>query len=150
MNQKKEVKMPEKQYRNEKEEKQEKEEKTRDEKDEKSQDEKWKNDPLGRVIFGLIVIAVGILLFLATQDMISWEIWWAYLLLALGGIFLFEALIRSIMPAHRRPVSGKVIAGLVLITVGASNIYGLGTWWPLIIIGVGVVILFNALFRIRK
>jgi type IV secretory pathway VirB2 component (pilin) len=54
------------------------------------------------------------------------------------------------MPAYRRPVFGKLIAGLVLIAIGASNIYGLGEWWPLIIIGVGVVILFNALFRIRK
>jgi Ca2+/Na+ antiporter len=142
--------MPEQKYRNEKEEKQEKEEKTRDEKNEKSQDEKWKNDPLGRVIFGLIVIAVGILLFFANQEKITWDDWWKYLLLALGGIFLLEALIRSIMPAHRRPVFGKVIAGLVLIAVGFSNLYGFGTWWPLIIIGVGVVILFNALFRIRR
>jgi len=142
--------MPEPQSRNEKEEKQEKDEKARDEKDEKSQEEKWRHDPLGRVIFGLIVIAVGVSFFLASQDKIAWEDWWAYFVLALGGIFLLEALLRSIMPAHRRPVFGKVIAGLVLIAVGASNIYGFGTWWPLIIIGAGVMILFSALFRIRK
>jgi Ca2+/Na+ antiporter len=142
--------MPEKQYRSEKEEKQEKEEKTRDEKDEKSQDEKWQNDPFGRVIFGLIVIAVGVLFLFASQGKIEWHDWWAYLLLTLGGIFIFEVLVRSVVPAYRRPVFGKLIAGLVLIAIGASNIYGLGEWWPLIIIGVGVVILFNALFRIRK
>ncbi len=139
--------MPEQRYRNEKEEKQEKDEKARDE---KSQEEKWRHDPLGRVIFGLIVIAVGILFLLASQEIIPWEDWWAYLLLSLGCIFLFEVLLRSIMPAHRRPVSGKLIAGLVLIAIGASNIYGLGTWWPLIIIGVGVFILFGALLRVRK
>jgi Ca2+/Na+ antiporter len=142
--------MPEQKYRNEKEEKQEKDEKARDEKDEKSQEEKWRRDPLGRVIFGLIVIAVGVMLFLATQDKISWDDWWAYFLLALGGIFIFEVLIRSIMPAYRRPVFGKLIAGVVLIAVGAFNIYGLVSWWPVIIIGVGVFILFSALFRIRK
>jgi Ca2+/Na+ antiporter len=142
--------MPEQRYRNEKEEKQEKDEKARDEKDEKSQEEKWRRDPLGRVIFGLIVIAVGILCLFASQGKIAWEDWWAYFLLALGGIFLFEVLIRSIMPAYRRPVFGKLIAGLVLIAIGAFNIYGLFSWWPLIVIGVGVFILFSALFRVRK
>ena len=124
--------------------------KARDEKDEKSQEEKWRRDPFGRVIFGLIVIAVGILLLLASQEIIAWDIWWAYLLLALGGIFVFEALIRSLMPAYRRPVSGKLIAGIVLIAIGAFNIYGLVSWWPLIIIGVGVIILFSGFFRVRK
>jgi hypothetical protein len=81
---------------------------------------------------------------------IAWEDWWAYLLLALGGIFIFEVLLRSIMPAYRRPVYGKLIAGLVLIAIGASNIYGFVSWWPLIIIGVGVFILFSALLRPRK
>jgi Ca2+/Na+ antiporter len=142
--------MPEQKYRSEKEEKQEKDEKTRHEKNEKSQDEKWRHDPLGRVISGLIVIAVGAMFLLATQDKIAWEDWWAYFLLALGGIFIFEVLIRSIMPAYRRPVFGKLIAGLVLIAIGASNIYGLVSWWPLIIIGVGVIILFGGLFRVRK
>jgi cation transport ATPase len=139
--------MPEKQYRSEKE---EKDEKARDEKDEKSQDEKWQRDPLGRVITGLIVIAAGLMFLLATQEKIAWEDWWAYFLLALGGIFIFEVLVRSIMPAYRRPVFGKLIAGIILIAIGASNIYGLVSWWPLIIIGVGVFILFSGLFRVRK
>lgn len=142
--------MPERQYRNEKKEKQEKDEKARDEKDEKSQDEKWQRDPFGRVIFGLIVIAVGVMFLLATRDKIAWEDWWAYFLLTLGGIFIFEVLVRTVMSAYRRPVFGKLIAGLVLIAIGASNIYGLVSWWPLIIIGVGVFILFSGFFRIRK
>ena len=138
--------MPEERYRNEKEEKQEK---GRDEKDEKGKDEKWRRDPLSGAIFGLIIIAVGVLLLLASQDIIDWIDWWAYLLLVLGGIFLFEVLLRSMMPAYRRPVFGRLIAGLVLIAIGASNIFGMVSWWPLIIIGVGVLILFNALFRKR-
>jgi Ca2+/Na+ antiporter len=142
--------MPEQRYRHEKEEKQEKDEKGRDEKDEKGMEEKWQRDPLSRVIFGLIVIAVGILFLLASQEKIAWEDWWAYLLLVLGGIFIFEVLLRSIMPAYRRPIYGRLIVGLVLVAIGASNIYGLASWWPLIIIGAGVFILFSALFRPRK
>ncbi len=142
--------MPEQRYRSEKEEKQEKDEKGRDEKEGKGMEEKWRNDPLSGVIFGLIVITLGVLFLLASQDKIAWEDWWAYFLLALGGIFILEVLLRSIMPAYRRPIFGKLIAGVVLIAIGASNIYGLGSWWPLIIIGVGVVIFFNAIFRSRK
>ncbi|MDH4217350.1 MAG: hypothetical protein OEY18_01355 [Candidatus Aminicenantes bacterium] len=142
--------MPEQRYRHEKEEKQEKDEKGRDEKEEKEMEEKWRRDPLSRVIFGLIVITVGVLFLLASQDKIAWEDWWAYLLLILGGIFIFEVLLRSIIPAYRRPVLGRLIAGLVLIAIGASNIYGLVSWWPLIIIAVGVFILFSAFFRHRK
>ncbi len=142
--------MPEQRYRHEKEEKQEKDEKGRDEKEEKGTEEKWRRDPLSRVIFGLIVITVGVLFLLASQEKIAWEDWWAYLLLVLGGIFIFEALLRSVMPAYRRPVFGRLIAGLVLIAIGASNIYGFVSWWPLIIIGVGVIILFSAFFRPRK
>jgi cation transport ATPase len=142
--------MPEQRYRHEKEEKQEKDEKGRDEKEQGGMEEKWRRDPLSRVISGLIVITIGVLFLLASQEKIAWEDWWAYLLLALGGIFIFEVLLRSIMPAYRRPVYGKLIAGLVLIAIGASNIYGFVSWWPLIIIGVGVFILFSALLRPRK
>jgi cation transport ATPase len=142
--------MPERQYRNEKEEKREKDEQTRHEKEEKAKGEKWRHDPLSGVMAGLIVISVGILFLLASQAKIDWSNWWAYFLLALGGIFILEVLLRSIMPAIRRPVFGKLIAGVVLIAIGASNIYGLVSWWPLLIIGVGVLILFNALFRFRR
>lgn len=128
--------MPE-EYRNEKEEKQEK-------------DEKHRRDPLGGAIFGLIVIAVGVLFLLASQDKIDWGDWWAYLLTAIGCIFIIEVILRSIMPAFRRPVFGKLLAGLILIAIGASNIYGWGSWWPLIVIGAGILILFNALFRQKK
>ena len=142
--------MPEPKYRSEKEEKLEKEEKGRDEKDQGSMEEKWRRDPLSGVVFGLIVIAVGVLFLLASQDKIDWGNWWAYLLMAIGGIFIFEVVLRSIMPAYRRPVFGKLLSGVILIAIGASNIYSLGSWWPLIIIGAGVLILFNALFRHKK
>jgi Ca2+/Na+ antiporter len=142
--------MSEQRQRQEKQEKQEKDEKGREEKAEKGTEEKWRRDPLSRIIFGLIVITVGILFLLASQDKIAWEDWWAYLLMSLGGIFILEVLLRSTMPAYRRPVFGRLIAGLVLIAIGAFNIYGLVSWWPLIIIGAGALILFSAFFRQRK
>jgi cation transport ATPase len=142
--------MPEQRYRSEKEEKEEKEEKGREEKEEKGKEEKWRRDPLSGVVFGLIVIAVGVLFLLASQETIDWDDWWAYLLLTIGAIFIFEVVLRSIMPAYRKPISGRLIAGIILLAIGAANIYSVASWWPLIIIGGGVFILFNALFRSRK
>jgi len=120
------------------------------EKDEKHWEEKHKKDPLSGVVGGLIVILLGVLFLLATMDYIDWSIWWAYLLMGIGGIFIIEVIIRTASPAYRRPITGKLIAGFVLIAIGAANIYGLEHWWPLIIIAVGIIIIFSALWRGKK
>ena len=65
--------MPEQGHRHEKEEKQEKDEKGRDEKEGKGMEEKWRRDPLSRVIFGLIVITVGVLFLLASEDIVFFQ-----------------------------------------------------------------------------
>jgi cation transport ATPase len=142
--------MPEQEHGHGRPEKQEKDEKGWDEKEEKGRDEKRRRDPISRVTSGLILIGIGILFLLTTQDKIAWADWWAYLLLVLGGIFIFEVLLRSFTPAYRRHVFGRLIAGVVLVIIGAAHLYGFVTWWPLIIIGVGAVILLSALFGRRK
>jgi uncharacterized membrane protein YhhN len=92
----------------------------------------------------------GTFLFLATQGYIKWEDWWAYFLLGLGVVFIAEALARQAVPEYRRPILGRLIAGLVLICIGASNIYGLREWWPLIIVVVGILLLAYGWQRLRK
>jgi hypothetical protein len=139
--------MPEERYRHEKDEKEEKNEKGRDEKDQGGMEEKWRRDPISGIFTGLIVIGLGIMFLLASRDVIGWGEWWMYMLLVVGGVFILEALIRSFIPAYRRPIMGRVIVGLILIAVGFSNIYDIGTWWPLIIIVVGVVIIISVFFR---
>jgi type IV secretory pathway VirB2 component (pilin) len=49
------------------------------------------------------------------------------------------------MPEYRRPVGGKLVAAVILLSIGASNIYGLEDWWPLLIIVAGIVIIFYGL-----
>lgn len=139
--------MPEERYRHEKD---EKDEKDHHEKGDGGMEEKWRRDPLSGIFFGLIVVGVGIIFLLASQGRIDWADWWAYLLIIIGAVFIIEVLIRSIMPAYRRPVFGKLLAGLVLIAIGAANAYGIGQWWPYIIIAVGVAILLYAIARIMK
>jgi peptidoglycan/LPS O-acetylase OafA/YrhL len=110
-------------------------------------EEKWRRDPLSGIFFGLAVIAVGIILLLASQGNIDWSDFWAYIFVVIGCIFIIEALLRSVMPVYRKPVFGKLLAGAILIAIGASNIYDIGTWWPLMIIAVGVVIILSVFFR---
>ena len=129
------------------EEKPEHKERKRGEKEDEGLQEKWRRDPISGLSFGLILILLGVTFFLAAQDLISWDDWWKYFIIGLGVIFLIEVLVRYVKPAYRRPVFGRLIAGLILIAVGVAFIGGLGNWWPLILIVVGLAILFNFWFR---
>jgi hypothetical protein len=99
---------------------------------------------------GLVLIVLGVLLFAATRDWISWDIWWKYFLIGLGVVFLIDAGVHYLIPDYRHVVSGKVIPGVILIFVGIAFIYGFDQWWPLVLIGAGVVILISLLFRRRN
>jgi hypothetical protein len=105
---------------------------------------KWHKDPLGGIIFGSIVILAGVLLFIDHQYYLEGG-WFWWLLAGIGVIFLIEAMIRYAMPEFRRPIGGKLVAAVILLALGASNIYGLEDWWPLLIIFAGVVIIFYGL-----
>jgi len=127
------------------EEKPERRESRRDEKRDEGTEEKWRRDPISGVVFGLIVLALGVLLFLAARHVITWDDWWKYFLIGIGVVFLIEVLIRRVSPAYRRPVFGRFVAGLVLICVGVASIGGFGSWWPLIIVAIAVAILVRLL-----
>ena len=100
------------------------------------------HDQMGRAFFGLIIIWLGILLFLENQDFFHYSEWWAYFLLGIGVIFYFEAIIRMIRPELHKNYVGKIIAGTILIAIGAGNIYELENWWPLILVAAGALIIF--------
>ena len=125
-------------------------EKEHDEKEEEHMEEKWRRDPFSALFFGLIVISAGVFLLLAARGIIEWGDWWAYLFLAMGCILIIDAFARYAVPAHRRPIFGKVFFGLILICIGGSNIYGLEEWWTLILIIVGVLIIVYGMTRTRK
>jgi hypothetical protein len=95
---------------------------------------KTKQDFHPKLTGGLILILLGILFLLAEMERISWADWWAYFLAGLGGIF-------------RSGISGRLIAGLILVIIGGSYLIGFTEWWPLILIAVGVVILASAFLK---
>jgi hypothetical protein len=107
--------------------------------------EKWHKDPLGGVVFGLILIVVaGIYLF---RGYLPSEPWWGWAAIGVGCVFLLEALARSVRPEYRRPTLGRAVWAVILIALGVGFIYGFEDFWPIVIIAVGIVIL---LYYIRQ
>ena len=123
----------------------ERRERRSDEKGGERMEEKWRRDPISGIAFGLIVLALGVVLTLAARNVISWADWWKYFLIGIGVAFLIEVSIRRLKPAYRRPMFGRFVAGLVLICLGVALVGGFGTWWPLIIVAIAVAILVRLL-----
>ena len=133
-----------------------------DEKEEKGRggrgtEEKWARDPLGTAIGALILIWLGVTMFLANlgtfEEWIRWDNFWAWFLLGIGGIFILEVLIRLAVPGYRRPIGGRLIAGVILLIIGASFSFlpfDIGKLWPFIFIAIGLAVLLGGLFRPRR
>lgn len=101
-------------------------------------------EPFPGLTGGLILLLLGILFLMVTLDFLSWRDWWAWFLAGLGLILIVDAAIRSRHPRYRRNVTGKIIAGLVLIIIGASRFFGMVSWWPLILIVLGLYLIFSS------
>ena len=129
------------------------EEKQHEKMDEKTWEEKGRSDPLSRVVWAFILIWIGVVLLASNLgvfsslpvlgDMSVWAIGAA----GAGLIILGEVVIRLFVPAYSGPVIGSLIFALILLGVALDDVVGWAIIWPVIVIGVGVVILFRALFR---
>lgn len=107
-------------------------------------------DRTSAVLGGVIIILVGVLLFLASWGILSWDTWWQYLILGIGIILLIDSVIRYPQQGSAGFRFGRLIAAIVLIGVGAAFLLGSVAWWPLIIVVVGVVVVVVALLRPRQ
>jgi len=129
--------------------------------DEKSYEEKYRRDPLGAIIWAVILIWVGIVLLAENMGYIEqlglslnfadlpFEVpfvgnSWSLIFLGIAFILLVEVVIRLIIPDYRRPLMGTVI--FLILCIGLA----FGSWnliWPLILIAVGASILLRGVFR---
>ena len=132
-------------------EKQEKEEK-QEEKEEKNWEEKWRRDPLGGAVWAGILIWAGLVLlaenlgFLASFEKLEA---WTIILIGAGLILLAEVVVRLLVPAYRRAVTGTLILGVVLIAVGLGDLLTWDLTGPVILIAIGAVILIRVLMGQR-
>jgi len=128
--------------------------------EEKSAEEKGRRDPLGTLIWALILIWVGLVLLAETAGLLEavrlglarlpFDITvvsptvWTLIFGGIGVLLLVEVVVRLSVPAYRRSVVGTVI--------GAGITFGLalGAWWligPVILIAVGLAMLLRGVSR---
>jgi len=133
-------------------------ERTTEEKFDEKGDEKWgekgggARDPLGALVGGLVLIMIGIGLFAWMQGwIVSWTMGLGLFFWGLAAIFFLEILARLLMPSYRRGIGGRLISVLVLALIGAGFMgmeflgYDIWTFWPVILIAVGIVVLLGAI-----
>lgn len=136
--------MSERQY-NEKEEKQGKQE----EKEEKTWDEKWRRDPLSAAVWACILIWAGLVLLAENlRLLVRFERLdtWAIIFIGAGLIVLLEVVVRLVVPAYRRPVTGTFVFGAVLLAIGLGDLIGWGVVWALVLIAIGAMVLLRGFF----
>jgi uncharacterized membrane protein len=129
--------------------------------DEKNYDEKYRRDPLGAIVWALILIWVGLVLLAQNQGYLEqWGVRlkfadlpfeipfigdsWSLIFLGIAVIVFIEIIIRLLIPDYRRPLMGSVI--FLIVCIGLA----FGSWefiWPLILIAIGASILLRGLFR---
>ena len=139
--------MSERQH-DEKEEKQEKQE----EKEEKSWDEKWRRDPVDAAGWAVIFIWAGLVLLGENMGLLTrferLEAW-SIIFIGAGLIVLLGVAVRLLVPAYRRPVTGSLIFGVILLGIGLGEVVGWSAIWPLILIAIGVGVLLRGFLRGR-
>jgi hypothetical protein len=119
----------------------------RREKEEKSFEEKWRDDPLGAVVWALILIWAGVALLLDTAGVLDDAAinGWQLAFTGAGSILLLEAVVRLIVPSYRQPVVGTVILGFVFLAIGLGELVNFGVLFALGIIVVGASLLLRGM-----
>jgi hypothetical protein len=147
----------ERRHRDEKDEKQEKqEEKDEKSRNEKDWDEKWRRDPINAISWAMVFIWAGLGLLGETTgwgpDTFRWWETWAVIMAGAGAILILFALIRLMMPEHRRPITGNLIMGFIFLGVGLGEMteWGWGVIGAIVLIGIGLIIILGGIFRRRR
>jgi len=132
--------------------------------EEKNYEEKYRRDPLGAIVWAVILIWVGIVLLaenLGYLEQLGLRLnfadlpfkvpfvgdSWSLIFLGIAVILIVEIVIRLLIPDYRRPLMGTVI--FLIACIGLA----FGSWeliWPLILIAIGASILLRGFFRSNR
>lgn len=105
----------------------------------------WGGLPIG----GFIVLAIGVVLLAQTLGVGVPHNWWAVLILIPAVAALVNA-IRFYRAEGQSPrVTGSAVGGLVMLALALALFFdiGLGFFWPVIVIVVGVAIIARSMWR---
>jgi hypothetical protein len=136
-------------------------EKEMEKQEEKAAQEKWRRDPLGAIIWALILLWAGLVLLLDNLgylDTIKESLqpteleWlpfglgvWGFIFVGAGVLLLIEVFLRLVVPAYRRPVIGTLILAFIFIGIGLGNLVSWGLIWAVLLIAIGLSILVRGL-----
>lgn len=103
----------------------------------------------GAWIWGLFLIALGVVFLLENTGLFNLENWWA-LFIMLPAIGSFRAAYAAYQSAGNRltgGVRGPLMGGVILTTIAMIFLFGLdfGAMWPLLLVIAGAALLVNAL-----
>ena len=107
-------------------------------------------DSTSAIFGGIFLILLGVLLFLASQGILAWDKWWQYFIVGIGTIMLIDGLVRYRKESIHRFRVGRIIGGIILIGIGLAFLLGAVTWWPLILILVGIGVIIGGILRSRQ
>jgi hypothetical protein len=102
------------------------------------------------MILGLELLLIGVILFLWARDVLSVRETLSYFLFGMGAISLFDVVARYARLAPRRFMWCRLMFAFLLLSSGGAVLGGIGDWWPLILILIGVGILVNALLSFLR
>jgi hypothetical protein len=111
--------------------------------------EKGRDEILGPLIGGSILIWLGLTFYYQTIGYLSSSIWWAYFVGGIGVILIGAGLATAIR--GNRAYYGYLIGGAVLFLVGFAEIQG--GWqnlWPLFIVVIGVAVIVGGVLGRRR
>ena len=111
--------------------------------------EKYRNDPVSGVVVAICLIWGAIVWILDQAGTLGdgrLEAW-SLGLIGAGIIVLLGVVVRVIVPAHRRPLAGGLILGVVLLGVGLGEILSWSIIGPLILIAIAISIVVGVLRR---
>lgn len=138
-------------------------EKTEEKTQEKSPEEKYRRDPLGTIIWALILIWAGVVLLMDNLGYLSkwlsnlvastgWSFLgkleaWQFIVLGAGIFILIEIVLRLIVPDFRQSITGSLILAVILIGLGLGGAISWSIIWPILLIILGLSVILRGVWR---
>jgi hypothetical protein len=107
---------------------------------------RWR-EPISGIVFGLMVVWLGVCFYLKHIGTLPADLWWAYLLVGFGGLWILGGIVRLFVPRWHRGLLGAFIPGIVVGTIGLMFILGSWQYWPIILVAVGLVIVVSVIVQ---
>jgi serine/threonine protein kinase len=98
------------------------------------------SDRLSQLTLGGAILWIGVAFLLNLSPV------WSWIMGGAGALLLIEVVARLILPEFRSRPGSRLMLALILLVIGIGTGIGFSSWWPLILIAIGISLLLNRLF----